>query len=944
MDFQKQTKLNLLDHFYEYLDEDDWIEGVELYQAGRVNQIETYHGLISSKISEGPRKCDVRLKIHPSGHCIQWIECTCTKNRKYGAYCEHIAALMLHVDRERSELFSKLDSTAPLKPPNMLKRGTASQKKSKDQTDKDEKVDVGATQSMLQHLQGSIHSISLLAKGPTLRVRVEIKEGKLTHYDLPIDQAAKFLANHTNHPSSSIEVRGLKVFDLPVEIGTHIVEEGSENLKTEKVVAVKLYKKPTAKQLEKFNFKFLIDKFTRITTDQVETDASLYMLVPYKVASKHIGKEFFFLPTQGYWPINRGALKEEWFELPLTKTFKEDAAAKFVNESFGEFRNSGPVFLPPKLVKSTDLETPKLSQIKVIKQQGGWFHLDPRYGDGKASVSMVQLMKQHRKLQRKYLKSGDKWVKIPEFITEHDWQLDESGETIKVDALGLMRLKAALGDFDQFVGSKHALNKIRNNLEFSEEQTPPDLSHTKLNLREYQTTGLKWFWWLYENHLHGLLADEMGLGKTHQAMAALSAIQKKEKSCNFLIVCPTSVLDHWLDKMKDFAPNLSPTKFHGAKRGHLLESKKPGTRTFITSYGVLLRDINNLIDLEWSGIVLDEAHLIKNNNTATYKAACRLNARIRIALTGTPLENHLGELKNLFDFLVPGYLGSDQYFKKNFISSIKQNDDSETEIALQKLIHPFKLRRTKDQVLKDLPEKVEDIRHCTMSNAQIKMYREVIDMKARPLVDKLTANEEPVPYLHVFATLTLLKQICNHPALLQKNATFDQFESGKFELLKELLEEALGSGHKIVIYSQYVQMIELIKGYLNSINVNHVALTGRTRKRGEVIKKFQEDPDTKVFIGSLLAGGVGIDLTAASVVIHYDRWWNASKENQATDRVHRIGQNKNVQVLKLVTRGTLEEKIDALIEKKKALFEKFMDRDEELFKNLSRKELIELLQ
>jgi SNF2 family DNA or RNA helicase len=348
--------------------------------------------------------------------------------------------------------------------------------------------------------------------------------------------------------------------------------------------------------------------------------------------------------------------------------------------------------------------------------------------------------------------------------------------------------------------------------------------------------------------------------------------------------------------------------------------------------------------IRWDAVILDEAHVVKNNQTATYKAACKLNSHLRLCLTGTPMENHLGELKNLFDFLVPGYLGSDEYFRKNFATPVTSGAAPETELALQKLIHPFKLRRSKSSVLPDLPAKVEDLRHCALSDEQVRLYRDIVAMKARPLVDQLKDESTPIPFLHVFATISLLKQVCDHPALVLENTNWRKHESGKFELLRELLAESLGSGHKVVIYSQYVGMIKIIESWLTEEKIGHVILTGQTRNRGDVIDKFQTDANTKVFVGSLLAGGVGIDLTAASEVIHYDRWWNASKENQATDRVHRIGQQKNVQVLKLVTRGTLEEKIDRMIKAKHALFERFMDRDEEIFKSLSRQELIELLQ
>jgi SNF2 family DNA or RNA helicase len=218
-----------------------------------------------------------------------------------------------------------------------------------------------------------------------------------------------------------------------------------------------------------------------------------------------------------------------------------------------------------------------------------------------------------------------------------------------------------------------------------------------------------------------------------------------------------------------------------------------------------------------------------------------------------------------------------------------------------------------------------------------------MDMKVRPILELVKDDSKAVPFLHVFAVLTLLKQICDHPSVLTGKDSWRDHQSGKFDLFKELIQEALESGHKVVVYSQYLDMLGIISDYLKSESIEHELLTGSTNNRGKVIDRFQTDPNCKVFCASLLAGGIGIDLTAANVVIHYDRWWNASKENQATDRVHRIGQNKNVQVLKLVTRDTLEERIDQLIKKKQALFEKFLDQDEEIFKTLSRGEIIELL-
>ncbi len=943
---QKATKANLLDHFYDHLEESDWLEGVDLYQAGRVMNLSTYEGLISGKVHGMTRDAaEVRLKIHPAGHCIQWIECTCRKNRVQGQYCEHIAAFMIHVDRERPELFQGLDTSTPLKPPVAPKkpRGASAALSAAAEAE----AQAGATQSMLEHLKGNIQGVSLVAHGPALRVRIEIKPGTLTHYDLPLDAAAKFLKSHPRLTMATTEVRELVVFDEPVEVGSRIYQPEPEKIVAERVVAIRLRRESDAPELGT-KLPHTVGKYQRVAAGEVETASAPYLFINVKTAAKHVGQEFFFLQGHGYYPLSRGPSNgSSWAELPVTRTYKEDDAAEFARGKFRDYVTAGTIFLDESLQGQVIMEAPELSQVEILAEGDGWFRLDPRYGRGKASISMAELMRQWRKKRRQYVRSGDVWLKVPEFVTEHQWELDETGDAIKVDTIGLLRLKAAIGDFDQFVGSKKILNQIRNRLEFHPETAVAVAQGSKLQLRQYQDMGLRWLWWLHQNGLHGLLADEMGLGKTHQAMALMSALQRVKPEAKFLVVCPTTVLDHWLDKVEEYAPNLKPLKYHGAKRVGLLSQLDKDKNLLITSYGILLRDIKHLGKLAgagWECMTLDEAHFVKNNDTATYQAVCRVNSRMRLCLTGTPMENHLGELKNIFDFLVPGYLGSDEYFRKNFLSPINNDNSAETTLALQKLIHPLKMRRTKLEVLPDLPAKVEDLRHCALSDEQVKMYRDVVAMKAAPLVAQLQDNQTPVPYLHVFATLTLLKQICNHPALITEGGNWQKHESGKFELLKELLDEALGSGHKVVVFSQYVSMIDIISQYLDKSGIGHVKLTGQSKNRGELIKSFQTKPELKVFLGSLLAGGIGIDLTAASVVVHYDRWWNASKENQATDRVHRIGQNKNVQVMKLVTRGTLEEKIDKMIRGKQALFEKFLDQDEEIFKTLSRQELIELLQ
>ena len=946
----KAAKGSLLDHFYEHLEERDWLEGVDLYQGQRVLDLKTFEGLVTARVDSGHARAEVRMKVLPAAQSIQWIECTCRKNRAQAQYCEHIAAFMIHLDRERPDLLATSGNAAPLKPPFAPKKPRATpnplaalqQLASPGETTA--KRQAGANQTILDHLKGSIQGISLIAHGPQLRVRIEIKPSHITTYDLGIDDAAKFLAKHLTSAPVSDEVGALRVFDECVEVGIRLRQIEPERLVAERVVTLRLGRKPSSFELK---LAHELTRCRRLTVDGADPKDDAWLIVPSKSAARYLGDRHFFLPGHGYYQVAESIARTAWAEFPLTKTYRDDDAAELVRSGFAELLANGPIYLDDELLEGAVAEAPHLEQIVLVEQaeHGGWFRLDPRYGHGKGGISMVELIKQWTTKKRRYVKSGAGWLKIPEFVTQHQWELDDQGEAVKVDALGLLRLKAAVGDFDQFVGSRRMIDKLRDRLEFTPELTEPVPHGTDISLRHYQDTGLRWLWWLYKNGLHGLLADEMGLGKTHQAMALLAAILHVKPDAKFLVICPTTVLDHWLDKVEQYVPSLKPVKYHGPRRGNALaEIERRGFATLVTSYGVMLRDLRTLTAREWEVVVLDEAHMVKNNDTATYQAACRLRSHLRLCLTGTPMENNLGELKNLFDFLVPGYLGSDEYFRRNFVSPLQTEGDPKSTLALQKLIHPFKMRRTKEQVLSDLPAKVEDLRHCGLSDEQVRLYQEVLSLKARPLIEKLRDDATPIPYLHVFATLTMLKQICDHPALLTDQPNYKKHESGKFELLRELLDEALGSGHKIVIFSQYVGMITLITKYLTDMGIGHVTLTGQTRNRGEVIKAFQTDPNLKIFCGSLLAGGIGIDLTAASVVVHYDRWWNATKESQATDRVHRIGQNKNVQVLKLITRGTLEEKIHRLIESKRALFEKFLDKDEEVFKTLSRQELLSLLE
>ena len=946
------TKSSLIEHLYEHMDEGDWLDGLDYYQAGYVSKLRNTDGLISANVASTERQqAEVRIKIHPAGNTIQWIECTCRKNRAYGLYCEHIGATMLHIDRETPALFAKLDPKMPLKPPTASGRKRPAAATSTHPTATKQE---NPTQSLLKHLEGAIQSVSLVGKGPELKIRVEIKSGQLTNYTLPLDESAKFLSEHHGEKFLGQDVKALKVATAIARPCSRVLTSGEYgDLDVDRMIAIDVTVDSHNSKHSSKGPKPLVGapfgeptKLAYRAKGANATEIRWTQFAGVKAIARHIGQNYLYVEDFGYIPYDANSVAPTWSDQPYAQKLDGDDAAVTCAQGFIEIAKHGALYVDPELMEGVVVNNPTVSKVKILAGDDQWFNVSPLFETGDSAISMVDILLEYRNKKREYFRSGKKWLKVPEFVTQYAWQIDEANKSLKLDTVAMIRFKSAIGELDKFAGSKKLLDKLRDRTEFQKQDNPPELINSNLSLRTYQAEGYGWMWWLHSNGLSGLLADEMGLGKTHQTMALLVAINNLKKDAKFLVISPTTVLDHWLDKIEDFAPSLLPIKYHGLKRQGLLSGLGKTNHAVLSSYGIVMRDITQLGAIDWDVVVLDEAHFVKNNDTATYRAVCNLKSKSRFCLSGTPMENHLGELKAVFDFLLPGYLGSDDYFKRTWLQPLTTGTANAPgqDTSLQRLIHPFKMRRTKDLVLKDLPEKVEDIRHCTLSDEQQSMYKQTMDLKVRPLMDVVKDETKSVPFLHVFSILTLLKQICDHPSVLRGRETWRDHQSGKFELFKELIQEAIESGHKIVVYSQYLEMLGIISEFLKSESIDHEILTGSTTNRGKVIERFQTDDNCKVFCASLLAGGIGIDLTAANVVIHYDRWWNASKENQATDRVHRIGQNRNVQVLKLVTRDTLEERIDQLIKKKQALFEKFLDQDEEIFKSLTRTEIIELLE
>lgn len=458
-------------------------------------------------------------------------------------------------------------------------------------------------------------------------------------------------------------------------------------------------------------------------------------------------------------------------------------------------------------------------------------------------------------------------------------------------------------------------------------------------MRSYQKAGYLWIKMLQRYRLGGILADEMGLGKTVQAISVLSNLPENALS---IVVCPKTLLYNWAAEIEKFNRNLPYLIYEGGKEERLAMLDNIQAKVIIASYSIILNDLKELSKLHFNYIILDEAQHIKNVSAQRTRAIKHLNADHRLALTGTPMENDITELWSIFDFLMPGYLPTLNRFREEYANPEVQI--SKVQEQLSRTISPFILRRKKKDVLIELPDKQEQVAYCRMSTLQEKMYMQVLDDVRKSLfVDPTTeVVVDKVNYIHVLAALTRLRQICNHPAMIESDIHADPELSGKTDLLMELLGDALDSGRKILIFSQFVEMLKLLKGLLVERKIQFEYLDGETRNRQHHIDNFNNNTNIRVFLISLKTGGFGINLTSADTVILVDPWWNPMIENQAIDRTHRIGQTRKVQVYKLITKGSVEEKILNLQQNKRELFDMIIEDGQVALRSMDLTQIKEL--
>ena len=467
----------------------------------------------------------------------------------------------------------------------------------------------------------------------------------------------------------------------------------------------------------------------------------------------------------------------------------------------------------------------------------------------------------------------------------------------------------------------------------------PPLGDLENVLRPYQKHGVGWLNFLRVNGFGGILADEMGLGKTLQTLAFLRSLPKGANP--HLIVCPTTLVFNWLAEVKKFTPELKVLALHGPDR-HARFSEIADSDIVVTSYALIRRDAEKYRGLEFDTVVLDEAQHIKNRQTQNAQAVKAVRAKHRLVLTGTPLENSVLDLWSIFDFLMPGYLGTAKDFRERYELPIAKEKNAEAQARLARRLRPFMLRRLKRDVAADLPAKIEQVSFCELTSDQRGVYQQILEASRKEILAAVGEQGLAKSRMLVLTTLLRLRQICCDLRLLKLENVNAANASGKLEMFGELLEEVIDGGHRVLVFSQFVSMLTLLKERLDEEMIAYCYLDGSTTDRGAVVEKFQQGA-IPVFLISLKAGGMGLNLTGADTVIHFDPWWNPAVEDQATDRAHRIGQTKVVTSYKLITRDTVEEKILLLQNRKRAIIQATISGEEEFAAALNWEEIQELL-
>ncbi|MCI4670199.1 MAG: DEAD/DEAH box helicase [Bacteroidia bacterium] len=573
-------------------------------------------------------------------------------------------------------------------------------------------------------------------------------------------------------------------------------------------------------------------------------------------------------------------------------------------------------------------------------EEGDWFDIKAVVRIGKFVIPFIKFRTHILKNQREYVLPDGSIAILPEEWFSDYRHLMEVSKEKEDGSLGIKKYQAPLLNFpSKNKKGSDWLESIKN-LETIPQIMPPD--GLNATLRNYQQEGFNWLYFLKNHGMAGILADDMGLGKTVQTLSFLLKEKEEGNETASLVVLPTSLVHNWCNEARKFTPALKVLVHTGVGRRKDLDYFAKFD-LILTTYGIVRQDIKELKAFPFHYVILDESQMIKNPESKTAKAIRKLVSKHRLSLTGTPIENTVMDIWSQMAFLNPGLLGNEAFFKRFYVTPIEKNKDANRSAKLRRIISPFILRRKKNQVEKDLPPKIEKLQYCEMQEGQEKFYEDIKNTYRNYLMELITQNAWKKNKLNILTGLQKLRQIAIHPKMVEPEK-FELKDSGKYKELKRLLKQVIESdGSKVLIFSQFVKMLQLLKNDLDEEGIRYNYLDGMTKDRQNQVDTFQKDKGIKVFLISLKAGGVGLNLTAADYVFILDPWWNPAVENQAIDRSHRIGQKKTVFYYKFITKDSIEEKILSLQRKKAKLSDDIISVEDDIYKSLDVTDLEELL-
>jgi superfamily II DNA or RNA helicase len=578
-----------------------------------------------------------------------------------------------------------------------------------------------------------------------------------------------------------------------------------------------------------------------------------------------------------------------------------------------------------------------------VSENNDWFDINAIVWFGPYRIPFIQLRNHILNHKKEFILPSGEIAVIPEkWFSQYGNLLHftEGGNDLRLRRhhIGLVN-DLAEGEMAN-VTMTRKLQKLTNFEELEEINMPVNFQG---NLRPYQQAGYNWFHFLKQYHFGGCLADDMGLGKTIQTLALLQKhkefTEAEGSKSTSLVIMPTSLIYNWLNEAKKFTPQLRLMVHTGTLR-YRSADVFANYDVVITTYGISRIDIEMFKDYFFDYVILDESQNIKNPSSKSFQAVKQLKSRFKLILSGTPVENSVNDLWTQMSFINPGLLGNQQFFQNEFVTPIEKKKDEDKARKLQALIKPFVLRRTKEQVATELPPKTETLLYCEMSEEQGSVYEKIKSEYRNELLKSLEDGTFAKTQIQVLQGLIKLRQIANHPIMIDKDYEGD---SGKFENVVHTLASVLDGGHKVLIFSQFVKQLAIYREHLEREGISYVYLDGGTQNRGDVVKQFQEDKKTRVFLISIKAGGVGLNLTEADYVFILDPWWNPAVEQQAIDRTHRIGQTKNVFIYKFITKDSVEEKILALQQRKLSLSRALITTEESFIKSLTADDIKEIL-